>query len=207
VHQQFLREPDVEAFLTHLAVDRRLGASSQRQALCALAFLYRAVLRNPLGRLEAVRAERPDRVPTVLSVDEVKRVLAVLDRHPTHGLIGRLPYGAGLRVGEGCTLRLMDLDFDRRQNVVRSAKGFKDRVVPELRRQLDRVRAVHARAATKGPEWGWAPVPAAVAHKRPAAGREPGWQYLFPSAVTAPNRSTARRSSATRSKPPPRMPA
>lgn len=163
-------------------------------------FLYREVLGEPLGRLAAVRAKRPERLPMVLSVDEVKRVLAVLDRHPSHGLLVRLLYGAGLRVGEGCSLRVTDLDFDRRQILVRGAKGYKDRVVPlprstdvELKRQLARVQAYHGRALAKGPEWGWAPVPMSLGHKRPEAGREGGWQFVFPSAVTTENRVTRRR--------------
>lgn len=191
VHPDHLREPEAEAFLSHLATDRRLAASSQSQALCALVFLYREVLGQPLERLHAVRAKRPERLPTVLSRDEVRRVLAVLDRHPTHGLLVRLLYGAGLRVGEGCTLRVADLDFDRRQIVVRGGKGFKDRVVtfPEqcragLAAQVERVREQHQRAEGKGPAWGWAPVADSLRHKRPQAGRELGWQFVFPSAVT-----------------------
>jgi integron integrase len=197
VHPRDLREGDVEAFLTHLAVDRRLSAGSQTQALCALVFLYKSILRAPLGTLTAVRAKRPERLPTVLSVSEVRRLLAVLDQHPWHGLLARLLYGAGLRVSEGCTLRVGDLDFDRQQVLIRSAKGFKDRPVPlphavadPLARQLDRVRLFHVRAVAKGPAWGWAPVPTSLAHKRPGAGREWGWQFAFPSAVTTLNLAT-----------------
>ncbi len=200
VHPKHLREPDVEAFLTYLAVERQLAASSQTQALCALLFLYRAVLRQPLGRLSAFRAKRPERLPTVLSVEEVTRVLTVLDRHPTHGLICRLLYGCGLRIGEACTLRVMDLDFDRRQILIRCAKGFKDRAVPlphqavgDLRRQIDRVKVQHDRALARGPLWGWAPVAQSLEHKRPQAGRELGWQFVFPSAVTSTNRVSQRR--------------
>lgn len=191
IHPNHLREPAVEAFLTHLAVKRRLAASSQSQAMCALVFFYKAVLQYPLGRITAFRAKRPERLPTVLSAEEVRRVLDALDRHPVHGLLARLLYGGGLRVGEGCTLRVQDVDFGRGQIVVRCAKGWKDRVVPlpdsvrpVLARQIDSVNALHARALAKGPDWGWAPVAIALEHKRPGAGREFGWQYVFPSAVT-----------------------
>ncbi len=197
IHPDHLREPAVEQFLTHLAVDRRQAASSQSQALCALVFLYREVLGQPLERLNAVRAKRPERLPTVLAEDEVRRVLAVLDRHPTHGLLARLLYGAGLRVSEGCTLRVTDLDFARRQILVRNAKGFKDRAVPlpdqvraGLHERIERVRRQHVRALAKGPGWGWAPVADSLRHKRSQAGRELPWQFVFPSAVTTPNPET-----------------
>ena len=114
VHPDQLREEAVEFYLTHLAVGRELSASSQSQALCALVFLYTRVLRQPLGELRAVRAKRPVRLSTVLSVDEVRRVLNEMRVHPVHGLIGQLLYGGGLRVSEGCELRVMDIDFDRR---------------------------------------------------------------------------------------------
>ena len=104
VHPRELREAGVERYLTHLAVDRDLSASSQNQAVCALVFLYRDVLKEPLGEFSAVRAKRPQRLPTVLSVDEVRRVLTALGRHPTFGLMGQLLYGGGLRVSECCEL-------------------------------------------------------------------------------------------------------
>jgi integrase len=185
-----LREAGVERYLTHLAVDRDLSASSQNQAVCALVFLYRDVLKEPLGEFSAVRAKRPQRLPTVLSVDEVRRVLTALGRHPTFGLMGQLLYGGGLRVGECCELRVMDLDFDRRQVWVRDGKGGKDRAVPlpavalgPLRGHLESVKRTHDRDAAKGPDWGWAPVPAGVEHKCPGAGREWGRKFAFPSAV------------------------
>ena len=200
VHPDHLREAEAEDFLTHLAVGRRLAASSQSQALCALVFLYREVLGQPLGRLRAIRAKRPERLPTVLSREEVRRVLTELDKHRTHGLLARLLYGAGVRVSEGCTLRVTDLDFDRRQIVVRDAKGFKDRAVPlpaqasdGLREQVERVRGWHERAVAKGPAWGWAPVAESLRHKRPQAGRELLWPFVFPSAVTTLNPETKLR--------------
>jgi integron integrase len=189
VHPRELREAGVQLFLTDLAVKRRLSASSQSQALCALVFLFK-VLKEPLGEIAAVRAKRPERVPTVLSVDEVRRVLVELDRQPVIGLICQLLYGAGLRVSEGCELRVMDLDFDRRQVVVRGGKGWKDRPVPlpgrsaaALFRHLADGQRRHAAECRAAPQKGWCPVPESVEHNRPGAGREWGWQYAFPSGV------------------------
>ncbi|MBX7106414.1 MAG: tyrosine-type recombinase/integrase [Gemmataceae bacterium] len=190
VHPHDLREANVEQFLTHLAVDRQLAASSQTQALCALVFLYREVLKQPLGPLSAIRAKRPSRLPTVLSPAEVQLLFTALTPHPMHRLMVRLLYGTGMRVGECCELRLMDIDFDRRQILVRSGKGFKDRAVPlpnvltdDLRQQVDCVRHRHTRDLKKGRQYGWVPVPTPLQHKRAAAARELGWQYAFPSAV------------------------
>jgi integron integrase len=200
IHPRELREPAVEAYLNHLAVVRRLAASSQSQAMCALVFLYRAVLDEPLNRIASVRSKRPETVPTVLSLDEVRRVLALLDRHPTIGLLSRLLYGGGLRVSEGCELRVMDVDFDRRQLVIRCAKGWKDRVVPlpqsccdPLRRHLEGVRHKHDTACAKGPEWGWAPVCDRLRHKMPVDGRLWERQFVFPAAVTRTNPETQQR--------------
>lgn len=200
VHPQQLRELEITHYLSYLAVQRKLAASSQSQAMCALVFLYRAVLKQPLGEIEAFRAARPKRLPTVLSLDEVRRLMKAMDHHPVQGLLARILYGGGLRVSEGCSLRVMDVDFDRKQILIRGAKGFKDRAVPlpasvesDLRRQREVVHHRHAQAIANGPEWGWAPVPLSVEHKRPLAGREFGWQFLFPSAVTTLDKKTGRR--------------
>ncbi|CAN5456294.1 hypothetical protein BH11PLA2_BH11PLA2_32080 [soil metagenome] len=200
VHPHELHEPAVQLFLSHLAVNRQLSASTQTQAMCALVFFYREVLRQPLGEIHAFRAKRPERIPTVLSVDEVRRVLTELDRQPTLGLLGRLLYGGGLRVSEGCELRVMDLDFDRRQIVIRCGKGFKDRLVPlpekctgPLRQHLERVKLQHDRDCAKGPEWGWAPVCDSVRHKMPNDARTWPRQFVFPSAVSRVNPETPRR--------------
>lgn len=190
VHPNDLRERGVQEFLSSLAIERQLAASTQSQAMCALVFLFKSVLKEPLGAIVAFRAKRPERLPTVLSLDEVRRVLAALDRAPVLGLICRLLYGGGLRVSEGCELRVMDLDFDRRQMMIRCAKGWKDRAVPlpgstvePLRRHLDGVRQWHERDCGKGDRYGWSPVPTSVEHKRPGAGREWGWRFVFASSV------------------------
>lgn len=125
---------DVAAFLTHMAVERRLSASSQNQAICAIVFLYGTVLvdelgPNHLGDIRGLRSMRPRILPTVLSVDEVRRLLAAVPAETETGVIVRLLYGTGMRIGEACTLRVRDIDFDRRQIVVRAGKGDKDRLV------------------------------------------------------------------------------
>jgi integron integrase len=199
VHPGELREAGVEAFLSDLAIRRRLSASSQSQALCALIFLFKSVLKQELGILAAVRAKRPERVPTVLSADEVRRVLRELDRQPMIGLIGQLLYGAGLRVGEACELRVMDIDFDRRQVIVRCGKGWKDRAVPlpdrtaaRLRDHLAPLRDRHADECRTSDDRGWVSVPESVGHKRPGAGREWGWQFAFPSGVVRKSETNSR---------------
>jgi integron integrase len=196
-HPRELGGGDVEAFLNHLVLERRLSASSQNQALNAIVFLYRQVLGSELGDdhlgpIAAERATRPARVPTVLSVREVERVLAKLPEpasgDPPHRLMAELLYGCGLRLMECCTLRVRDLDFDRAQILVRQGKGDKDRTVmlpAALRRplteQVERVQVQWRADLECG--GGYAPVPDAVSHKMPRASRELPWQYLFPSAV------------------------
>jgi integron integrase len=182
---------DVEKFLTHLARDRRLSASSQNQAICAIVFLYKQVLgeelgTDHLGRFEAERSKRPTRVPTVLSGDEVRRVFEAISPRSVHRLMMELLYGTGMRVSECCTLRLRDLDFDRGQIVVRGGKGDKDRVVmlPQslcgrLAEQCRRVRAQHGRDLARG--GGFAPVHDSLAHKAPFAECDWRWQFVFPS--------------------------
>ena len=177
---------EVEAFLTHLAVEGGVAASTQNQAKSALLFLYKEVLGVELPWLDGVAsAKAPKRLPVVLTRDEVR---AALDRtEGTPGLMLRLIYGTGVRVMECLRLRVKDLDFARREIVVREGKGFKDRVtmLPEslvapLREHLVRVRALHERDLREG--GGEVYLPYALARKYPAAGREWAWQYVFPSA-------------------------
>jgi integrase len=148
VHPAEMSDAEINQFLTHLAVERQVAASTQNQAFSALLFLYTQVLRKEI-HVDAVRAKRPERVPVVLSVDEVRRVLAELPAGPL-GLIGGLAYGAGMRLMECCRLRVKDVDFDRRQITVRDGKGEKDRMVPlperladGLRKQLEIVARLH----------------------------------------------------------------
>ena len=184
---------DVEAFLNDLVVRRRLSASSQNQALCALVFLYQRVLEDViphahLGKFLLQRSRRPRRLPTVLSGDEVRRVIEAVPAAHMCRLMLELMYGTGLRVSEVCGLRVRDIDLGRRQVIVRAGKGDKDRVVmlpATLERRLaEQLASVHRRwredVARGG---GYAPVPDALHHKRPSAGRELPWQFVFPSAT------------------------
>ena len=183
-HPRLMGAPEIEAFLTHLATERQLAASTQNQAFSAILFLYQQILHIELGRIEFLRAKRPDRLPVVMSIEEVR---AIIDRMVgTHRLLVELMYGSGLRILECCRLRVKDVDFGRHQILVRDGKGEKDRVVPlprrveeRLRGQIADVRAIHGRdlAAGHGKVW----LPYAYAEKWPGAAREFGWQYLFPS--------------------------
>jgi integron integrase len=186
-HPADLSAAHVAQFLTHLAVAGDVAASTQAQALNALVFLYRQALGVELGPLGHVRARRPARLPTVASVDEVRRVLdAVEGGGGLFRLVVSLLYGAGLRKTECLRLRVAHLDFARGQIVVRGGKGDKDRVVilprplrPALLEQVERRRALHARDLERG--HGWVELPHAFARKAPRAPYELGWQYLFAS--------------------------
>jgi integron integrase len=175
---------EVEQFLTHLAVERKVSASTQNQALSALLFLYRHVLGVELPWLEnVVRARQSSHLPVVLSQQEVRRLLTQLSGEV--GLIARLLYGSGLRLIEALRLRVKDVEFAFSQIVVRDGKGGKDRVtvlpdnvVPALRRHLDAVREKHRVALERGNAG--VELPAALAHKYPRASVDWGWQYVFP---------------------------
>lgn len=192
-HPRELGAAELGTYLTWLAVDRRLSASSQNQAANAIVFLYKQVLADELpedhmGRFVAERSKRPKRVPTVLSDEEVGRVIGEMPARSVRTLMARLLYGTGLRVTECCTLRLRDVDFDRQQIVVRSGKGDKDRVVmlpaslrADLQQQMRMVRHRHERDLAKG--GGYVPLPAVLEHKVPYAEMDWRWQYLFPSVV------------------------
>lgn len=184
-HPQDMGETEVAAFLTHLAVERNVAASTQNQALNALVFMYKHVLDRPLGDIgDAVRAKRPARLPVVLSQDEVRRVLAEL--RATHWLIACLQYGSGLRLMESIRLRVKDLEFERCAVMVRDGKGGKDRVVTladaliePLQRHLAARRNLFEQDAAQG--YGTVYLPFALARKYPNAERSWGWQYVFPS--------------------------
>ncbi|MDH5821801.1 integron integrase [Luteimonas sp. RD2P54] len=183
-HPRELGGPEIETFLTQLAVRGKVAASTQNQALSALLFLYREVLRVELPWMEnVVRARRPVRVPTVLSEEEVKRLLASLEGRAS--LLASLLYGTGMRLMEGLRLRVKDLDFARNEITVRDGKGGKDRrtVLPAslagpLQQEVERARTWHQQDLRAG--FGEAWLPHALARKYPAASREFGWQYVFP---------------------------
>jgi integron integrase len=184
-HPSHLGRAEVESFLTDLAVTQNVASSTQNQALNALAFLYKVVLDQPLDfPLEAVRARRPKRLPTVLSKDEVFAVLGCMNG--TLQLIAQLLYGSGLRVGEAVRLRVKDVDFSQSQIVVRDTKGNRDRLtmlpvilVPSLRSQLVRVKRIHEMDLDRG--HGLVYLPTAIERKYPEAARAWIWQYVFPS--------------------------
>jgi integron integrase len=183
-HPRAIGALEVEAFLTDLAVTRKVSAATQNQALAALLFLYQKVLELELPWLKDVVRAKPSRhLPVVLTHKEVRAVLARLEEE--YWLIGSILYGGGLRLQEALQLRVKDVDFDLRQIVVRDGKGSKDRVtiLPEavvepLQRHLEVVRAQHSQAMTRG--HGGVELPFALERKYPSAPFEWGWQYVFP---------------------------
>ncbi len=198
LHPAGLGGAEVEAFLTHLAVERNVAAATQNQARSALLFLYKDVLATELPWLDGVEPARtPAHLPVVLTRDEVARILR--DLTGVHALIGRLLYGSGLRIMECVRLRVKDVDFTRFEIVVRDGKGAKDRVtmlprglVAPLRRHLRDVEAIHQRDLSQG--MGTVYLPHALQRKYPDAPRTWGWQYVFP----APGRSIDPRSGIAR---------
>jgi len=183
-HPKEMGAREIEAFLTDLAVQRKVSASTQNQALNALVFLYREVLHLELGEFSAVRAKRPNRLPVVLTKAETAKLLAAM-KPGTIGLMARLLYGTGMRLMECIRLRVKDLLFEENQIVVRDGKGSKDRVTmlpasvkTELEAHLERVKLLHQSDLTAG--GGEVYLPYALARKYPQAPKEWGWQYVFP---------------------------
>ena len=183
-HPETMGEPEVAAFLAHLAEDRRVAASTQNQALAAILFLYDAVLDRPLEEVGPFpRAKRPRRLPVVLTRAEVEAVLAHLPG--THRLVASLLYGSGLRLLEALRLRVKDVEPAEGRITVREGKGNKDRVtvLPSavegaLDAQLAYVRALHERDLAGG--HGAVYLPTALVNKYPGAATETAWQYVFP---------------------------
>lgn len=182
-HPKDMGGQEVSAFLSHLAEELTVSASTQNQALNALVFLYKRVLSLEIGNIEGVvRAKRPRRLPEVFSCDEALAVLRRLEGRER--LMANLLYGAGLRLMECHRLRVKDIDFDYKQIIVRDGKGHKDRItmLPEsliepLREHLKLVRQIHEIDLSEGFT---ASMPEAIARKYPNAPKELGWQYLFP---------------------------
>jgi integron integrase len=196
-HPRELGASEVRSFLSELAIEQRVSASTQNQALAALLFLYRRVLQQDLPWLKGmVRAKTKRRLPVVLSPAEVQCVLNQM--HGTVKLMAMVLYGSGLRLLECVQLRVKDIDFDQSLIVVRGAKGGKDRITVladavkvDLRRHLRAVRKVYQRDVARG--GGWVSLPGALARKYPNAGREWGWQWVFPATRTYRDRGTGQR--------------
>jgi len=195
-HPREMGDAEVERFLSYLATDEKVAASTQRQALNSIVFLYREVLDIELGEISPIRSKRQVKPPTVLTQKEIQDVLRRIDG--THQLMAQLLYGCGLRLMECIRLRVQDVDFGKGRVFVRGGKGGKDRtvVLPEslrdaLAKHIDRVEGLHEKDIKEG--FGEVYIPEALARKYPNACREIGWKYVFPSR----NRSVDPRSKKT----------
>ena len=183
-HPSTMSVEEVNRFLSHLASECSVSASTQNKALWALLFLYGPVLGEKLDWVEtAIHAKRPERLPVVLTRDEVKQIFS--EMRGTAALIAKLLYGSGLRLNEGLTLRVKDVDFTRGEIVVRDGKGRRDRrtILPrsiqdELHRHLQQVQRLHEKDSREGA--GRVSLPDALARKYPNADREWAWQWIFP---------------------------
>jgi integron integrase len=193
-HPKEMGFPEVEAFQTHLAKDQKLSASSQNQALSAVLFLYRHVLKIELqGSANSIRANKPEHIPAVMTKDEVQRVLKNMSGVSL--LMAQVMYGSGIRVSECVQLRVKDLDMEYLTITVHDGKGEKDRVtilpaslVEPLRAHLLEVQKIHNRDLEHG--FGQVGLPYALARKYPNVDREWDWQYVFPSATLAKEKET-----------------
>jgi integron integrase len=187
VHPKDLGETEVQNYLSHLAIDNQVAASTQNVALSALLFLYKQVLGRELGNIDAVRAKRPKHLPVVFSKLEIQKILVALKAEQVvYQIIVALLYGSGMRLMEGLRLRVKDIDFDYQNITVRDGKGNKDRVtmlptslVSLLRDQLASANKVHQSDLQEG--FGDVEMPDALARKYPNAGKSWVWQYVFPS--------------------------
>jgi len=185
-HPEILKATDIANYLTYLAVDRMVASSTQRQALNAIVFYYKNILKRSFEDIgEFTLSKKPKRLPVILSGDEIGRLLNGISS-PVYYLMASLLYGCGMRLMECIRLRVFDIDFDYQQIMVRNAKGNKDRVVPlpkkliaAINEQLDFVKKLHTEDIANG--LGEVYLPTALGRKYPSAAREIGWQYVFPS--------------------------
>ncbi|MDX1757812.1 MAG: integron integrase [Marinobacter sp.] len=182
-HPSLMGTPEVEAFLSHLAVQANASAATQRVALNALIFLYREFLGTPLDNLHYELSRRPARLPTVFSPEEAQAVIGHLEG--VFRLVALIIYGSGLRINETLRLRVKDVDFGMQQIIVRNGKGAKDRVtllpntlIAPLTEQTEFALHLHQSDLARG--YGAVYLPNGLARKYPNASIEPGWQYLFP---------------------------
>lgn len=196
-HPTLMREPEIQQFLTHLAEDLHVSAVTQNQAFTAILFLYRRILCIELDQtIDAIRAVDRQRIPAVLSADEVRRVLE--NMYGAKKLLAQLIYGAGLRVYEGISLRVLDIDLARRTVHIVNSKGKHDRlsILPEsliepMRLHLERVRKLHERDLAV--DAGAVKLPDALYRKYPRASREFRWQFVFPAMNLFHNKQTGER--------------
>ncbi len=183
-HPSEIEKKEIENFLSFLAVKRNVSASTQNQALSAILFLYKNIVEKEIDWLDnIVRAHKSRRLPVVFTKEEVRRIFSYLEGTPR--LVCSLLYGSGLRLGEALRLRIKDIDFDRKQILVREAKGNKDRIttlplsiIPELKNHLNKVYLQHKEDLKKGK--GKTKLPYALAKKYPNADKDFYWQYAFP---------------------------
>jgi integron integrase len=193
-HPKDMGEKEIRNYLNFLAVKKHVSASTQNQALNAILFLYKEIIKKEIGWLKDVkRAKYKKNLPVVLTPAEVKEVLANLDGEVF--LIASLLYGAGLRLSEALKIRVKDIDFNYRQLSIRDGKGAKDRftmlpekIIPPLKKHLKQVKLLHDKDLKKG--YGASYLPAALAQKYPNASREFKWQYVFPSKRFVKNEKT-----------------
>jgi integron integrase len=196
-HPQEMAEPEINAFLTNLAVKEHVSASTQNQALCAIIFLYKYVINRKIGDIgEVIRAKQSRHVPVVMTKDEVKAVVSHLSGDKK--LMASLMYGAGLRLMECLRLRVQDIDFSRNEITVRDGKGAKDRItmLPEslkepLRQHLAKTKSVHESDIKDG--WGYVLMPYALGRKYPNAPRDWRWQWIFPQEKRWKNTKTGKQ--------------
>lgn len=197
-HPRAMGSSEIRDYLNHLAVNRNVAASSQNQALNALNFLYKEVLNIDFATLDnLIWARKPKKIPVVLSVPEVKKLLSHMQGLPQ--LMAALLYGTGMRLIECLRLRVKDIDFSMHQIYIHNGKGNKDRVailpdklIQSLKLQIRYVSALHQKDLQQGA--GNVYLPFALAQKKPRAAKELAWQYLFPSArLSVDPRSTERR--------------
>ncbi len=196
-HPEQMGEDEIGQFLTWLAVEKKVSASTQNQALSAILFLYREVLNRQIRWVEnLVRAKAPRRLPVVLSRQEAQALIQELAGIPQ--IMATLMYGSGLRLLECCRLRVKDVDFDQNQILIRAGKGDRDRItlLPEvvrapLTRHLETVHCQHRQDIQAGA--GWVELPGGLERKYPNAGRDWGWQWVFPATRTYYHRESGRR--------------
>ncbi len=193
-HPKEMGEVEVNKFLSHLATEKNVSASTQNQALSAILFLYKNVLQKELGDFgNVIRAKRSRKIPVVFTKDEVRKIMGNLERK--HRLMAHLLYGSGLRLTECLGLRVKDIDFDNKQIIVRDGKGEKDRVtllsekiVPHLKKHLAKVRQIHTEDPKKG--IGTTNLPYALERKYPNIAKEWHWCYVFPTTKLAQDKKT-----------------